>query len=397
MPVPKNKPTTWSSEGSTSQSSSPLVPEQEEFRQHLRRLAVSAVQVLLEQVMREELEQCLGASWGECTPSRRGYRNGSYTRDLVTPTGRIEDLKVPRDREGDFHTQVFEQYNRNAPEVAEALTQMFVSGVSTHKVGEVAEKLMGVGPSASAVSRLNQTLTEQFETWRERPLLAHYRILYLDGIHFTVRHGSQTDSTIILTALGVDLEGNKEVLALRACAEEDKDGWSCLLQDLRRRGATQMDLIVTDGHDGRLSAVASLFPATLRQRCLVHKQRNVMNAIPHREREEVAAELAGIWKQEKKEDALLNLAAFKAKYRLRYPEAIRSLCEDEDHLLTFYAFPQAMHRYIRSTNAIESFFSNVRQRTDQIDAFTTETSCLTIVWAVMQDIRLPRIPVDYRL
>jgi transposase-like protein len=82
-----------------------------------------------------------------------------------------------------------------------------------------------------------------------------------------------------------------------------------------------------------------------------------------------------------------------AKYQKRYPEAIRSLCEDEDHLLTFYDFPPVMHRYIRSTNAIESFFSNVRQRTDQIDAFTTETSCLTIVWAVMQDIRLPKIPV----
>ncbi|OLD83793.1 MAG: hypothetical protein AUF64_04020 [Chloroflexi bacterium 13_1_20CM_54_36] len=161
MPVPKNKPTTWSSEGSTSQSSSPLVPEQEEFRQHLRRLAVSAVQVLLEQVMREELEQCLGASWGECTPSRRGYRNGSYTRDLVTPTGRIEDLNVPRDRAGTFHTQVFERYARYEPEVAEALTDMFGSFTSTHRVGQVAEKLLGVAPSASAVSRLNQALTEQ--------------------------------------------------------------------------------------------------------------------------------------------------------------------------------------------------------------------------------------------
>ena len=122
--------------------------------------------------------------------------------------------------------------------------------------------------------------------------------------------------------------------------------------------------------------------------------RVLMNAIAHREHKEVATELAGIFKQEKKEDALLNLAAFKAKYRLRYPEAIRSLCEDEEHLLTFYAFPSVMHRSIRSTNAIESFFSNVRQRTDQIDAFTTETSCLTIVWAVMQDIRLPKIPVS---
>ena len=163
---------------------------------------------------------------------------------------------------------------------------------------------MGVAPSASAVSRLNQTLTEQFEAWRERPLLTHYRVLYLDGIHFTVRHGEKTDSTIILTAPGVDLEGNKDVLARRSCAEEDKDGWSCLLQDVRRRGATQMDLIVTDGHDGLLAAVSALFTATPRQRCLVHKQRNVMNAIAHREQKEVAAELAGIWKSTSKEEAL---------------------------------------------------------------------------------------------
>ena len=393
MPVAKHKPITSSPEDSTAPSSSPVALDQEEFRQHLRRLAVSAVQVLLEQVMREELEQCLGASWGECTPTRRGYRNGSYTRDLVTPTGRMEDLKVPRDREGQFHSQVFERYSRYEPEVAEALTQMFVSGVSTHKVGEIAATLTGAAPSASAVSRLNQALTEQYEAWRERSLLAHYRIVYLDGIHFTVRHGDKTDATMILTALGVDLEGSREVLAFRACAEESKEGWSGLLQDLRTRGVTEVDLIVTDGHDGLLAAVSALFPATLRQRCLVHKQRNVMSAVPKREQQEVATELAGIWKQEKKEDALLNLAAFKAKYQKRYPEAVRSLCEDEEHLLTFYAFPPVMHRYIRSTNAIESLFSNVRQRTDQIDAFTTETSCLTIVWAVMQDIRLPKIPV----
>ncbi len=257
----------------------------------------------------------------------------------------------------------------------------------------MAEKLLGVAPSASAVSRLNQTLTEHYEAWRERRLLAHYRIIYLDGIHFTVRHGTHTDATMILTALGVDLEGSREVLAFRVCAEEDKDGWSCLLQDLRTRGVSEIDLLVTDGHDGLLAAVSALFPATLRQRCLVHKQRNVMSAIPKREYQEAVTDLTGIWKQEKKEEARLNLAACKAKYQKRYPEAVRSLCEDEEHLLTFYAFPAVMHRYIRSTNAIESLFSNVRQRTDQIDAFTTETSCLTIVWAVMQDIRLPKIPV----
>lgn len=394
MPVNKKEHTTPTPAPTTTESSSSQQLVQRTFHQHLREQIRSATQIVMEEIMREELTQFLGAQWGECSPERKGYRNGSYTRDLATSSGQIESLEVPRDREGQFHTQLFDRYSRYEQQVAEGLTEMFVSGTSTHKVGEVAQTLMGVAPSASAISRLNHTLTEQFEAWRVRPLLTHYRILYLDGIHFTVRHGTKTDSTIILTALGVDMEGNKEVLALRACAQEDKDGWSCLLQDLRNRGATEIDLIVTDGHDGLLAAVGSLFTATPRQRCVVHKQRNVLNAVPHRERQEVSVELLGIWKQEKKDDALLNLAAFKAKYGQRYPEAIRSLSEDEAHLLTFYAFPPVMHRYIRSTNAIESFFSNVRQRTDQIDAFTTETSCLTIVWATMQDIHLPRIPIS---
>jgi len=241
--------------------------------------------------------------------SSKGYRNGSYTRDLVTSTGRLEDLKVPRDREGQFHTQAFERYRRYEPHIAEGLTQMFVAGTSTHKVGEVAQTLMGVTPSASTISRLNQSLAQRFETWRQRPLQQHWRIVYLDGVHFYIRHGEKADSTIILTALGVDLAGNKEVLALRACAEEDKDGWACLLQDLRSRGATQIDLIVTDGHDGLLAAISELFSSTPLQRCLVHKQRNVLNAIPRRERGEVQAELVGIWEQPTRQEALTQLAA----------------------------------------------------------------------------------------
>ena len=393
MPVSKKKGTTPESVLSKSEPSSPLLPEQQEFQQHLRALAQSAVRTVLELVMREELDAFIGAAWGECSPKRKGYRNGTYSRDLATATGRLEEIKVPRDREGQFHTQAFERYSRYEPHIAEGLTQMFVAGVSTHKVGEVAQTLLGVAPSASTISRLNQSLAQQFETWRQRPLQEHWRILYLDGVHFSIRHGEKADSTIILTALGVDLAGNKEVLALRACAEEDKDGWACLLQDLRSRGATHIDLIVTDGHDGRLSAVPQLFAATPRQRCLVHTQRNVLNAIPRRERAEVATELVGIWQQPSKQEAMVQLEAFKAKYGKRYPEAVRSLAEEEDKTLTFYEFPATMHRHIQTTNAIESLFSNVRQRTDQIDVFTTETSCLAIVWATIQDIRLHKISV----
>ncbi len=309
MPANKKKRTTSTLELPTSDPSSPVLPDRQVFHQYLRTLAQSTVRAVIEEVMHEELDQFIGAAWGECSPKRKGYRNGTYARDLVTSTGRLEEIKVPRDREGQFHTQAFERYSRYEPHIAEGLMQMFVAGTSTHKVGEVAQTLLGVAPSASTISRLNQTLTQQFEAWRQRPLSEHWRVLYLDGVHFSIRHGDQADSTIILTALGVDLEGNKEVVALRACAEESKEGWLSLLQDLRTRGATQIDLIVTDGQEGLLAAVQTLFAATPRQRCLVHKQRNVLNAVPRRERGAVQAELVGIWEQPTKEEALVQLAA----------------------------------------------------------------------------------------
>src|SRR6266568_3457542 len=128
------------------------------------------------------------------------------------------------------------------------------------------------------------------------------------------------------------------------CARRHKDGWSCLLQDLRSRGATQMDLMVTDGHEGLLAAVSALFSATPRPRCVVHKQPSAAQrhsqSGAQRGQQGIRWDLAP---QEKKEDALLNLAAFQAKYQKRYPEAIRSLCEDEEHLLTFFTFPPVMH------------------------------------------------------
>lgn len=191
MPVSKNQ--------STTSNTDPVACERQNFHEHLRALTRNAVRVVIEEVMREELTQFLGAAWGESTPERKGYRNGTYTRDLATSSGPIEELKVPRDRDGQFHPQVFDRYQRYEPQVAEGLTQMFVAGVSTQKVGEVAQPLIGVAPSASTVSRLNQTLTEQCETWRERRLQEHWRILYLDGVHFDIRHGNQVDSTIILT------------------------------------------------------------------------------------------------------------------------------------------------------------------------------------------------------
>jgi len=184
---------------------------------------------------------------------------------------RLKILRCEDDRAGEFHTHIFDRYNRYEQQVADGLTEMFVAGVSTQKVGDVAQTLMGVAPSASAISRLNRTLTEQFEEWRTRTLQTHWRILHLDGIHFEVRHGDQVDSTMILVALGVDLEGNKEIRGPGVPVQKKVRMVGCVLQDLRTRKLQQVDLILSDGHDGLLAAVSALFTATPHQRCLVHK------------------------------------------------------------------------------------------------------------------------------
>jgi len=269
---------------------------------------------------------------------------------------------------------------------------MFVAGVSTERVGEVAETLMGVAPSKSAVSRLNADLVVQCEEWRKRPLACEWQMIYLDGVYFKVRHEKEAVSMPFLVALAVDKTGHKEVLALRASAEENKLGWQLLLEDLRVRGVQKVGLFLTDGNDGLISALAETFPTTPRQRCWLHVQRSVCSAIPKGERGRVWAEVSGIWQQPTHAGALTHLAAFKVRYEKTYPEALKILRGAESHLFTFYQFEAKWHKFMRTTNAIESLFSNLRTRTDSIEVFTTEESGLSIVWAALMAIKLARLP-----
>ena len=158
MPVDKQQHATSTPNPTTVESSQEVV--QHAFHHHLREQIRGAVQVVMEEILRKEQTRFVGAQWGESTPARTGYRNGSYSRDLATACDPIQDLKGPRGREGMFRTQLFDRYSRYEEQVAEGLTQMFVAVTSTHKVGEVAHTLLCVTPSASAVSRLNHTLTE---------------------------------------------------------------------------------------------------------------------------------------------------------------------------------------------------------------------------------------------
>lgn len=376
----------------TEYSTNPLL-SQDEFRAALREEAQIAVRCVLETAMREELTVLLQAELYARTATRRGRRNGYYHRDLVTAVGPLPNVKVPRDRAGRYQTSVFERFARYQSEIIDTLTRMFFGGVSQSQVGPVMEPLLGVSPSASAVSRLAHDLEGECAAWRERPLQRHYRVIYLDGVYFPILHDEKKDETPLLVALGVDAQGRKEVLSVSVAGAETADAWQSLVDDLKRRGVEQVDLCVTDGDAGLISVLERTFPTTSRQRCLTHKERNVLAKVPPRRKKEVAAALKGIFAQPTRAEALAQVEAFRLRYEHVYPEAVACLARELADCLTFYDFPRELWRHIRTNNALEGLFHTIRQRTNKMGAFRNETSCVLMVYAVIQTIRFHRITV----
>lgn len=266
---------------------------------------------------------------------------------MVTEQGDLaplQDLKIPRDRAGQFQTQLFERYQRNDPAITEGIAQMFFGGVSQQKVAKVLEPLVGATPSASPVSRVAHVLDSECEKWRTRKLKSHYKVVYFDGVYFPILHQGQRAQTAVLVALGVDGLGEKEVLAIKVGGEESLDSWSELMADLKRRQVESSIELVGDA--GLIGAFGRAFPKAKRQRCLTHKVKNVISYLPNKHKKEVSQPLAGMFAQVEERKAREHFAAFKLKYEKDYPEAVKCLEEDWEACLTYYQFPKAMQKSI---------------------------------------------------
>ncbi|MBA2343742.1 MAG: transposase [Rubrobacter sp.] len=197
----------------------------------------------------------------QLTPTRRGERNGHYTRNLVTPAGRIERLEVPRDREGEFVTEVFKRYKRMTGDVEEAVLEMYLSGISVRKIARVTEALSRVKVGKDAVSRITRRLEEEQREWRERSLEEkEYPYLYLDATYLKARWGASVTSMALLACVGVDEEGFREVLAVEVAGSEKGAAYTSLLRGLLDRGLRGVRLVVSDDHEGIKAAVRGELP-----------------------------------------------------------------------------------------------------------------------------------------
>jgi putative transposase len=364
---------------------------QETFQEMLQEKLRTAIRLTLASVLDEEIETYLQAGRYERTPHRQDRRNGYYRRGLGTGLGQIEALPVPRSRNG-YQTQLFERYQRRQKELDTAICEMFVGGVSAEKVGQVVERLTGKLASASTVSRTFHTLEAEYAAWKERSLSSHYLYCFADGTYFTVIYGDEGHKMPILAVVGVNCQGEKEVLGFTTGEKENQHAWQDLLADLKQRGVQEVDLWVSDGHQATMNAITHHFPHAQRQRCVIHKMDNVLGYIPKPQQEAVKPELKAIFYHDSLEQAQQELVAFCAKYERLYPNAVACLKRDHDACLAFYNFPQEHWRSIRTNNLIERLFAEVKKRSHKMAApFRNENSCLLLFYAVTRTMRFQRI------
>ncbi|MCA1740793.1 MAG: IS256 family transposase, partial [Actinobacteria bacterium] len=341
------------------------------------------VKAVLEEVLQEEMTEHLEAGHRELTPTRRGERNGRYTRNLVTPAGKIERLEVPRDREGEFVTEVFERYKRMTGDVEEAVLEMYLSGISVRKIAGVTEALSRVKVGKDAVSRIARRLEEEQREWRERSLKEKaYPYLYLDATYLKVRWGTRVTSMALLACVGVDDEGFREVLAVEVAGTEKGAAYASLLRGLIDRGLSGVRLVVSDGHEGIKAAVFGELPGAEWQRCVVHFERNVLSHVPASSMGEVAQDLKAIFKVRREKTARALAEEFVELYGKRFPKAVSVFEAGMSDALTYLGYPGSHHARIRTTNMLERLFKEVKRRTKVVGVFPNETSASTLATAI---------------
>ncbi len=343
-----------------------------------------AIGILVNEAMKIERADVLGAQPYQRTEERRGYANGFKPKTLNTRIGKVE-LEVPQTRDVEFYPKSLERGVRSERALKLAVAEMYVQGVSTRKVTEITRELCGLDVSSSQVSRAAQLLDEELEAWRTRPL-GKLSYLILDARYEKVRHGGTVVDCAVLVAVGVLPNGKRTVLGVSAALSEAEVHWREFLQSLVARGLHGVELITSDAHEGLKAARKGVFPGVPWQRCQCHLQQNAVAYVPKVSmRAEVAADLRSIFNAPDQTEAerLLKLAA--EKYRESAPRLADWMEQNVPEGLTIFTRPTAHRRRLRTSNMLERLNKEILRRTRVATLFPNEASLLRLVSAVLAE------------
>ncbi|MEK7394448.1 MAG: IS256 family transposase [Fibrobacterota bacterium] len=348
----------------------------------------------LEQLLQAEVGAHLGCARYGRSVQRRGYRNGSYGRDLLTRYGWIESLMMPRVRAGDFASRVVEKYRRRQRQVDQVVLEAFLLGHSTRKTRRLFRRVFGATISAQGVSNIVEALDEEVQRFHHRWLDGHYAFVYLDGLSITIRQPVPV-KRMILVALGVRPDGSRELLDFLLAPSESEAAWWGFVSDLKERGLGSGNhpvvVMVTDGQAGLVKAVTGLYPRVAQQRCIVHKLRDLRGAVEQPEHQRpLMADARRIFQAATATEARYLLAAFVAKWSARESKAVRNFVKGVDLCLTYLNYPERLRTLLKTNNPVERVIEEFRRRLNPMRSMVNARSTERIVYGVIAYVLNPQ-------
>jgi putative transposase len=342
------------------------------------------VRLMAQQLMEAEVAQHVGADKYERTAARSGERNGYRERSWDTRVGSIE-LRVPRIRDGGYYPALLEPRRRGERALVAVVQEAYINGVSTRRVDDLVKALGMSGISKSQVSRLCQALDAEVERFRTRKLDGTYAYVQLDATFVKVRQEHRVISMAIVIAVGVNQDGQREVLGLDVGPSEDGAFWHAFLRSLVARGLSGVKLVTSDAHEGLKAAIAAVLQGASWQRCRTHFMRNALALVPKGAQQMVAATIRTVFYQPDAESARSTWRRIADGFRARWPRLAQLMDLAEDEVLAYLAFPHEHWRQLWSTNPQERLNKEVKRRTDVIGIFPNERAVIRLVGSVLAE------------
>ena len=347
-----------------------------DFTQMLTKVAVEAA-------LNGELDAHLGYEKHQKSPTTNS-RNGHTTKTLKTEDGEFQ-LNTPRDREGSFEPQLVKKHQTRFTSMDDKILSLYAKGMTTREIVATFKEMYGADVSPALISKVTDAVIEQVIEWQSRPLDAVYPIVYLDCIVVKIRQDKQVINKAIYLALGVTMEGQKELLGLWLSENEGAKFWLGVLTELQNRGVRDILIACVDGLKGFPDAIAAVYPHTQVQLCVVHMVRNSEKYVPWKDYKAVTSDLKRIYQSVTEEEALLALEQLGERWDDKYPQISRCWQTHWANLRTLFQYPEDIRRAIYTTNAIESLNSVIRQAIKKRKLFPTDDSAKKVIYLAIRD------------
>jgi putative transposase len=337
---------------------------------------------VLERALQGEMTEHLGYAKHDPAGNNSGNsRNGVTRKTLKGDFGEVE-LETPRDRNGEFEPQLIQKNQTRWTGFDDKILSLYARGMTTREIQGHLEEMYQVEVSPSLISEVTDGVMEQARAWQNRPLEPFYGIVFLDALYVKMRHEGRVENRAVYVALGINLEGKKDVLGLWTSAAEGAKFWLNVLTELRNRGVRDIYLVCVDGLKGFPQAIESIYPKAQVQLCIVHMVRASLNYVTWQDRKKVVADLKPVYKAVTADEAERQLSEFEAKWA-KYPAIVRLWRDQWERVIPFFAFPEEVRKVVYTTNAVESLHMSLRKIIKTRGSFPSEEAALKLLYLAL--------------